>query len=285
MSNRTSSEENDSNRYNVRALDRALGLLSVLADGKPRSLAELSAEVGLSPSTTFRLLATLHSYRYVRRDESSGQYRLGLASLELARAFYESNDLRTTALEDLRALRDEVKETIHLAVLDQMEVVYLEKLPGLYTIGMMGSRVGGRAPAYCTGVGKALLAYQDPDTVSNFYTTKGLIRHTSRTISTVENLLQDLEVVRQRGYALDNGEHEQDVRCIAAPIFNMSGEAVAALSISGPAGRMEPLESKQDLIQKALQSAQAISQKLGFHPRPADGQDPSSAKFSSQSKR
>lgn len=275
-----SSRGNDSGRYNVRVLDRALGLLSVLADGKPRSLAELSAEVGLSTSTTFRLLASLLSYRYVQRDEQSGQYRLGLASLELARAFYEGSDLRGAALEDLRALRDDVKETIHLAVLDEMEVVYLEKLPGLYTIGMMGSRVGGRAPAYCTGVGKALLAYQDAAMVSEFFGGNGLPRYTDKTITSVGDLLKELEKVRERGYALDNGEHEHDVRCVAAPIFNMGGEAVAALSISGPADRMEPLEGKRELIEKARQTAQAISEKLGFRFRSPDGQNAGGTKVS-----
>ncbi len=258
-------------RYNIRVLDRAIRVLSILADGKPRTLAELSADIDLSPSTTFRLLATLLYYRYVQRDEHTGQYSLGLASLELSRAFYDSNDLRRTALADLEALRDDVKETVHLALLDQMEIVYLEKLPGLHAIGLMGSRIGGRAPAYCTGVGKVLLAYQNPATVAEFFTQNPMRRFTDATLTTVEELTRELEAVRQRGYALDRGEHEAEVRCVAAPIFNMSGEIVAALSISGPAGRMEPLETNHELIAKTCRTAQTISEKLGFHPRSATG--------------
>src|SRR5512140_3933691 len=104
------------NRYNIRVLDRAFGMLELLSDGKPRSLQQLSREIHLSPSTAFRQLSSLVQYRYVEREEKSGQYRLGIACLELARAFYEGDDLRRIALPELEKLRDETRETVHLAV-------------------------------------------------------------------------------------------------------------------------------------------------------------------------
>lgn len=253
-------------RYNIRVLDRAFRILSLLSDGKPRTPNEVSEEIGLSPSTTFRLLSTLAYYRYVRRVENTNQYQLGLACLELASAYQASNDLRQTALPELEALRDEVKETVHLCVLDDMEVVYIEKLPGLHAIGIMSSRVGGRAPAYCTGVGKVLLAYQPPEVVHEFISKKSLIPYTERTVTNVEELLQELQLIRQRGYSFDRGEHEHEVRCIAAPIFDISGKPVAALSISGPEARLEPLEKNEDMIQKALRAAENISRLLGYQP-------------------
>lgn len=258
------SDNQSDTRYNIRVLDRAIRLLSLLSDGKSRTSNEIAESIGLSPSTTFRLLATLVHYNYVKRDEQTNQYRLGLACLELARAYQDSNDLRKVAMPVLEALRDDVKETVHLAVLDQMEIVYLEKLFGLHAIGLMSSRVGGRAPAYCTGVGKVLLAYQKPDQVRAYYERQGLHQFTETTICDVEALMQHLQEVRRRGYAFDVGEHEHEVRCIAAPIFDVTGQAVAALSISGPSMRLDPLEKNLETIQKAKQAALSISRQLGY---------------------
>ena len=154
--------EQKESRYNIRAVDRAVRILSVLSDGRPRTLTELSEAIEINSSTTFRLLATLACSNYVERIEQSGAYRLGLACLELSRAYHESNDIRQSALPELEMLRDDTKETVHLAILDKMEVVYVEKLHGLHAIGLMSSRLGGRSPAYCTGVGKVLLAHTDP---------------------------------------------------------------------------------------------------------------------------
>lgn len=252
-------------RYNVRVLDRAIRILWLLSDGKPRTLTELSQEAAMNSSTTFRLLATLAYNNYVERDGRSGAYRLGLACLELARAYHESNDIRRAALPELEMLRDDTKETVHLAVLDTMEVVYLEKLHGLHAIGLMSSRVGGRAPAYCTGVGKVLLAHTDPELIRDHFEMTGLFRYNDTTIQDIDQLLEHLEEVRCQGYALDRGEHEIEVRCVAAPLFDISGKVVAAISVSGPAGRLEPLETKQELIDRTREAARTISARLGYH--------------------
>jgi DNA-binding IclR family transcriptional regulator len=256
--------EQKENRYNIRAVDRAVRILSVLSDGKPRTLTELSEEIGINSSTTFRLLATLAYNSYVERDGQSGAYRPGLACLELARAYHESNDIRQAALPALETLRDDTKETVHLAVLDKMEVVYVEKLHGLHAIGLMSSRVGGRSPAYCTGVGKVLLAYISPELIRSHFEKVGLHRYSEATIQSLDELIDHLERVRRQGYALDRGEHEPEVRCVAAPIFDMAGTAVAAISVSGPAGRMEPLEAKLGLVNKTRETARSISARLGY---------------------
>lgn len=256
--------EQKEGRYNIRAVDRAVRILSVLSDGKPRTLTELSEEIGINSSTTFRLLATLAYNNYVERDGQSGAYRPGLACLELARAYHESNDIRQAALPALEMLRDDTKETVHLAVLDKMEVVYIEKLHGLHAIGLMSSRVGGRSPAYCTGVGKVLLAYISPELIRSHFEQVGLHSYSEATIQSLDELIDHLESVRRQGYALDRGEHEPEVRCVAAPIFDMAGTAVAAISVSGPAGRMEPLETNLELVNKTRQTAHSISARLGY---------------------
>ncbi len=260
----TASEGRSENRYNIRVLDRAFGVLALLSDGKSRSLQQLSQELHLSPSTTFRQLASLAQYRYVERDATTGQYRLGIACLELARAYSQADDLRRIALPELERLRDETRETVHLAVLDQMEIIYIEKLQGLHAIGLMGSRVGGRAPAYCTGVGKVLLAYQSPRIVKRYFSRRKLQCYTANTITTFTALTTELEAIQSRGYAIDPGEHEAQVCCVAAPIFDMGGEVVAGLSISGPAERMEPIERNRKVIDNAILTASHISTRLGY---------------------
>ena len=254
----------ENSRYNIRVLDRAFRILSLLADGQPRALAEISESIELNSSTTFRLLSTLTYHRYLKRSEMTGQYQLGLACLELAQGYTSSDNLREVALPELEALRDETKETVHLVVLDRMQVVYIEKIPGLHAIGLMSSGVGRHAPAYCTGVGKALLAYQKEEQVRDYYQGKGLHRFTSTTITDMNDLMEQLEQVRSQGYALDHGEHEDEVRCVATPIFDMDGKAVAAISISGPALRMDPIEENRPMIDKACATAMRISNKLGY---------------------
>jgi DNA-binding IclR family transcriptional regulator len=166
----------------------------------------------------------------------------------------------------LEALRNDCKETVHLTILDRMEVVYLEKLEGLLPIGFMSSRVGGRAPAYCTGVGKALLAYEAPDEVRSFYSKHGLQRHTANTIVDVEKLMAELSEVRDRGFAVDNEEHEIGVKCIAAPIRDHQGKVVGAISVSGPVQRMDEKIAQMNLVGKVINTSKEISARLGYSP-------------------
>jgi DNA-binding IclR family transcriptional regulator len=252
-------------RYNIRVLDRAIGLLSLLSDGQSKNLTELSAQSGIGSSSTYRLLATLASHGYVEHDRAAGGYRLGLACLELSRAYLESSDVRKVALPELESLRDATSETVHLGILDQMEVVYIEKLQGLHAIGLMSSRVGGRSPAYCTGLGKMLLAHLDPGLVQDHFGRNGVRRFTENTITDLNELVAHLASVRAQGYAIDNAEHEPEVRCVAAPVFDLRGEVVAAISVSGPVARLDPFGAQRPLIEATVQSAQAISRRLG-HP-------------------
>ena len=238
-------KEKKSSQYNIRVVEKAIRVLRLLSDGKLRTLTDISQEVDINTSTTYRLVATLVNHNFLELDDLTGEYRLGFASLELARSYQTGSELLRVARPELIKLRDATSETVHLAVLDGMEIVYLEKLEGLHAIGLMSSRVGRRAPAYCTGVGKALLSQQDPDSVLENTDWETLIRFNERTIVEPDALLADFDLARSRGYALDDGEHEFEVRCVAAPIFDHSGEAFAALSVSGPRSRMDPIEKNE----------------------------------------
>jgi DNA-binding IclR family transcriptional regulator len=249
--------------HSVRVLDRVVSILSALSDGKPRTLTELSEDIQLNSSTTHRMLAALVSHGFLQRDERSGAYRLGLACLELAKAYSDGSDLRRTAEPVLERLRDDTRETVHLALLDHYDVVYLVKVPGLHAVGIMSSRVGARAPAHCTGLGKCLLAFLPPDEVAAHFGPAGFRRFTPTTIASIEELSEQLRAIRRLGYAFDRGEHETEVRCVAAPVFDLDGHAVAAVSVAGPAHRLDPIDGNEEVIRSTCAAARTISLLLG----------------------
>ncbi|MDW7755819.1 MAG: IclR family transcriptional regulator [Brevefilum sp.] len=257
-------DKSNSDHYQIKVVEKAIRLLRVLVDGKPRTLTEISHEININTSTTFRLLATLTNHNFTQFNEQTGEYRLGLACLELAVAYQTGNELLRVAHPELERLRDLTKETVHLAVLDDMEVIYIEKLEGLHAIGIMSSRVGKRAPAYCTGVGKMLLSHVDPQILAQRVEPRNLEKYNDRTIVEPSLLLSNLAEAKRKGYALDSGEHENEVRCVAAPVFDQRANVVAAISVSGPSSRLDPIDKNEDLIRLTTQVAKEISSKLGY---------------------
>lgn len=257
-------DKNNNNQYVIKVVEKAIRVLGVLADGKPRTLTEISQDIDINKSTTFRLLATLSNHSYIQLDEQTNQYRLGLSCLELAAAYQTGDELLRAAHPELEKLRDFTKETVHLAVLDGIEVVYLEKMESLHAIGLMSSRVGRRAPAYCTGVGKALLSFINPQIVRERMKHSEIKRFNEKTLVEPDQLISNFAEIKKRGYALDDGEHEREVRCVAAPIYDYTGNVVAAISVSGPSTRMDPIAQNEYVINITKQVAQDISKKLGY---------------------
>jgi len=253
-----------SEKYNVRAVQRALALLrAFLSHDGGMTAAELGKQIELGPSTVFRLLVTLESQGFAEQDPATGKYRPGVSCLELGSRFLKNNDLRSRAIAGLEELRNEFGETVHLTILQGNEVVYLEKLAGLHPIGFMSSRVGDRAPAHCTRVGKALLAHLTDEELLALYPTGKLTRHTEHTITDMDSLRAALAQVREQGFAIDQEEHELGVKCVAVPTFNHLG-IVAAMSLSGPVERMDYHISHEGLIERIQRAAMEVSTQSGW---------------------
>jgi IclR family transcriptional regulator, KDG regulon repressor len=253
--------------YQVRAVLRAMDLLDCFTPAEPEfSLAQLAERAHLCASTTYRLLQTLESRRYVEQDPQTGRYRLGLACLRLGEIAIVQLDLRERLRPLLLDLRNEYREAVHLAILDHrgMEVIYVDKLDGLLPIGMMSSRVGVRAPAHCTGIGKALLACADPAAIVAHYRDHPPRAYTPRTITDSNRLLEHLSEVRRLGYAVDNVEHEPDVKCVAVPVYGHTGAVACAVSISGPEARMDRHMAEEQLVERMLKLAWDASSHLGY---------------------
>lgn len=247
----------NSEQYQVRSVHRATSILKLFINSQGLiSLTEISRETGLNLVTAYRLTSTLITEGLLEQTTESGKYRLGVTALALGNAYLHSNDLYQRAHPKLVELRDECGETVHLSILDGSEIVYLEKLPGLHPIGLMSSRVGGRSPAYCTGVGKALLAYQPMEKIRTMYSKVILFPYTPNTITSLDGLLDEFSKIRAIGYALDKEEHEIGVACVAAPVFDHSG-IMAAISLSGPSERI--LKSVEKFSQQTMGTARDIS--------------------------
>jgi DNA-binding IclR family transcriptional regulator len=249
-------------RYKVDAAAKALELLSVFSFREPRlSLADLASRTGIPRATAFRLLSTLEQSGFL--DKVHGAYQLGIKCFVLGNIVAGGLDLRETARPHLAALRETTRETTQIAILDHWQVVYLERMLSPLSVGYMRSRAGAILPAYCTGLGKALLAFRPEAEVAAWAATQKFTALTPRTITSAKRLMKELAVIRERGYGLDQEEREKGVTCIAAPIFNHTGDVVAAISVAGPTERMPREVVGSDVAQAVVAAARAISVDLG----------------------
>jgi DNA-binding IclR family transcriptional regulator len=254
--------ENGSGRYTVDAAAKALELLSTFSFAERRlSLSELASRTGIPRATAFRLLSTLEASGFVTKV--GVEYQLGVKCFVIGNIVAADLDLKEVAQPHLVALRDATRETTHLAILDHWRVVYLERLPSPHPVGFMRSRVGAILPAFCTALGKTLLAGLQEAEVGAWAGAETFPRMTPNTITSAKRLLKELRAVRVRGYALDEEEHELGVRCVAAPVRNHEGKVVAAISVAGPTDRMPRTLAGSDIASKVAAAAHAISLDLG----------------------
>jgi DNA-binding IclR family transcriptional regulator len=224
----------------VESVDRALRLLQVLgAHGSGATLEELSVTTGLPKSSVHRTLAALRGRGFVIQGDD-GRYLIGSELLRVAFDFHDRVDLRVILRPVLLRLRDELNETVHLGLLQGGDVMYLDKLESTHPI-TLASTVGGRIPAHCTAVGKALLAWTFPEgsQLRDWVAEQGtLVARTAHSITSADALVRETERIRADGYARDMEESEVGVRCLAAPIFLGSARPRAAVSVSAPRERL-----------------------------------------------
>ncbi|EEG76879.1 IclR family transcriptional regulator [Dethiobacter alkaliphilus] len=255
-------------RHTVQSVERALKILIVLAEaGTPLTLTQIRDKADLNISTAHRLLHTLMNDGFINQDKDNGKYLLGLRTFEVGHAALYSMDIRTTARPFLQELVDRCNETTNLAILDQGEVVYIDQIESLNMIKIF-ARVGSRGPAHCVGAGKALLAQLSDRELKLFIEQKApLERFTEFTICDPEKLIAEMAKIRKHGYALDNGELEEGVRCVAVPVWDYENKAIAAISVSGPDTRLTDAFILERLIPEVMAAADKISERLGHRKR------------------
>ena len=253
-------------------LGRAMSLLTAFRpDEVELTMPELVARTGLAKSTAHRLVRELASWGLVER--TPGGVRLGMRLFELGSLVPRQRDLREAAAPFLADLFEATHETVHLAVLDGVEVVYVQKLDSRGG-PKVPSRVGGRLPAHCTGVGKALLAFSSPDRLDAVLTA-GLRRRVPRTVVAPGLLRQELAEIRERGVAMEHEESTVGIACVAAAVLDGDGAAVAAVSITGWANRLDPVRFAPAVRTAAL----GISRTLRGQPSRGNMSTTSPARF------
>ncbi|MDA8287783.1 MAG: IclR family transcriptional regulator [Actinomycetota bacterium] len=240
----------------VQSIERAFSLLELLATGGgARSLSELSAASGLAPATIHRLMGTLIERGYVRRA-SDRRYLLGPRLIALGDQ--ASRAFGTWATQHLRELVELTGETANLAVLEGDLVLYVAQAPGKHAMRMF-TEPGRRVEPHCTAVGKAMLARLDDPTVRAILERTGMARHTATTLTKPNALLAQLAKIREQGYALDDGEQEVGVRCVAVALDQ--GPSLTAISVSGPLARLTDQALKM-IVPALSQVAKSLSAEL-----------------------
>jgi DNA-binding IclR family transcriptional regulator len=255
--------------YKVQVLDRALEILRVLGERQNDcGLSELCAELKLHKSTVHRLTMVLEQHRLVDKNPETGRYRLGLKLFEFGSKAISALDLRRHSKPYLNRLLQEIEETVHFCILDDGQVFYVEKVEPERSV-RMACTVGSRAPAYCTAVGKAMLAELPEAEVNHIVRRWGLKPITENTITSPTALRTELRTIRSRGFAIDDEEKEVGLRCVGAAVRGHSGKLIAAISVSGPAFRVTK-ERIPDIGKAVMRAASELSVELGYQAAPLE---------------
>jgi IclR family acetate operon transcriptional repressor len=250
--------------YGVAVLGKALDLLEALAAGSPLGLSELSLRTGVTKASAFRVLSTLERRGYVGKDPDTRKYRPGPGLIALGTAVVSGLDLVRCARSTLEALHAEFRETVNLGVLSEGHILYLDMLEsrqGLHT----AANIGSRDPLHCTSLGKAMLACLPPDEARRLLGATRLTRTTPRTLVTLDALERELEAVRRRGFALDDEENEVGARCVGVAVRDAARRPLAALSVSGPAWRLDD-RAVERIGARLRAAANELERHMGFHP-------------------
>jgi DNA-binding IclR family transcriptional regulator len=242
---------------------RAIALLEALAEAPADGLgvSELSRAIGANRSTVYRIIGALRTYGYVRDGAQPGSVRLGFRIVELGEGMLGQLDVRRIAAPHLRELAATTGETCHLAVLDGKEVVYADKAESEHSIRLF-STPGMRRPVYCTSLGKAFLAAMSPRQQAELLEGVALEPRTPHTVTDRAVLDQQITEIRERGWSVDLGENETSTRCVGAAILDRDDAPIAAISASGPSGRMSE-ENMERCGRLVLATAELVSHELG----------------------
>lgn len=247
----------------VQAIDRAVQILQCFSEKKPElKLKEISDMLGINKSTVHGIITTLKYHGLIDQEEESQKYRLGLSLMKYGDLVSKSMDVVSIARPFITKLSDTLEETVHLGRLDGFDVVYIDKIESTQSMRISTAR-GTRNPAYCTGVGKAMLAHMPLTVIQTWLKSDPLNALTEKTITDKKQFFEELEYIRERGYALDNEENSIGLICVAAPVFDHQGEAVYSISISGPTVRMSSDKIKRS-AEAVKRAAEEISQRLGY---------------------
>jgi DNA-binding IclR family transcriptional regulator len=247
----------------MKSLNKALDIIDAVSKLGSAGIREISLKTGFPPATTHRIASTLVKRRFFNQDPVTKNYSLSLRFLELGTRVQQQFDLPTIARPHLKKLMSETGESANLAIWDGDSVVYLDQVQNDTSMLKIFTRLGTRVPLYSTGVGKMLLSQWSKPELDLYLKRTQLIPFTPNTLISRTQILKELDKISARGFAVDNQEMEEGVRCVAALVFNHKRQVAAAVSISGAAMRITP-DRIENFGEKVKQCALDISRDLGF---------------------
>jgi IclR family KDG regulon transcriptional repressor len=250
----------------VEAVEKALQILEAVGAAKRIGVLKLSQEVELPYSTVHRLLSTLAKRGYIQQESDRRKYALGPKVLELGTAFLDTVELRQVALPRMLSLSQQTRETVNLVIWNGRSAVCAEKIDSPESVTVQQTQIGRLEPLHSSGLGKAIIAFLPAAQLDEVLNSVSLVRYTRNTLVSVKALKNDLEKIRQRGFAIDDQEGVLGVRCVASPIWNYREEVLGALSLVGPSIRMSK-KRVLDLGRMVREEATKISQQLGYNPQ------------------
>lgn len=251
-------------RYVVQSVNHALDILENLAGPDDElGVTELAKLQGLQKNNIIRLLGTLEAKGYIEQNKLTGNYRVGLKVFELGQSFITNLQLIQEARPVLEKIVAACNESAYLALLQNGDVVYLDGVETTQAV-RIAPRIGRRIKAYCTAVGKAQLAFQEPEKLESFYADAPFESFTEKTITEMEALKAHLERVAKEGCAIDREEYEHGVRCIGVPIRDYTQQVVAGISIAGPSSRLPDERIESELTNVMKEAGEELSHRLGY---------------------
>ena len=266
MSNKVSQSEKNQKKCRIQSLSRGLRILqSFSSNTSTLKLKDISHKLNLSEATTFRYISALRDLGYLKKDENAKEYRLTVKVLDLGFSALSSLGFPNIALPYLEELAQKCQESASMAVLEGSNIVYVARAA---TKRWMSTnlQVGSRLPAFCTSLGKTLLAYKPFSEVKNTLSKEKLTAYTPYTITNIETLKKVLAKIRQDGYAINDQELEIGLRSAAAPVQEARGEVIASINISMASARVSLEMLKKEFIPHLLATAKEISRALGYRP-------------------
>lgn len=257
-------EQKSSSSQTNQSSEKLLNMLEILSQqSEPVRLQEIADLCSLNSSTALRFITALQRKHYVAQDIDSGRYYCTLKICALAENVRSSLSIRKVALPYMHNIAHVFAESCNLSIVDNMQVLYVETANGPNKTLISTSRIGHVAPLHCTGIGKLFMSEYTPLQLEQIFQVTGLKKLTEKTIVEEDALRQELALVRQRGYALDDEECEIGVRCVAVPVRDYTGQIIAGLSVSGPAVRMSN-EHIFAHLEYLLQMAEQVSTQMGW---------------------
>ncbi len=257
-------EKKDKSEYVIQSVDHAVDLLEQFqGDLDELGVTELSRRMNLHKNNVFRLLATLESRNYIQQNSATGDYRLGLKTLELGQIFIKQQWLLRQSRPVLEALVKECNETSYISVFKDHQTVCVDTVETDHAVRVF-QRVGTRLPAYCTAAGKILLASMTTGELDSYISGRDLKKYTPNTITDREMLNRHLYEVADQGFAMDDEEHDNGVRSISSPLRDYTRRLIGAVSISAPSNRFSYERMEKEFIPLIRTAQERICAKFGY---------------------